>query len=135
PHLVVRARISRLLSACAVAVVLFATVPSLTFAHALYDKSQPASGGQLDSPGQLQVSFTEAVEPQFSELQVLDVSRKRVDLGDSHAAAGDGKALVVSVPQIQDGTYLVAWRALSAVDGHVTRGVFPVVVGAGGLQV
>src|SRR5262249_21613431 len=31
-------------------------------------------------------------------------------------------------------TYMVAWRALSAVDGHVTRGVFPLVVGAGGLD-
>jgi len=130
-----RACITRLLTACALSVVLLATAPGLTFAHALYEKSTPASGGQLDSPGQIQVSFTEAVEPSFSELQVLDVNRKRVDAGDSHAAAGDGKALVVSVPQIPDGTYLVAWRALSAVDGHVTRGVFPVVVGAGGLQV
>ena len=30
---------------------------------------------------------------------------------------------------------MVAWSALSAVDGHVTRGVFPLVVGAGGLEI
>ncbi len=32
-------------------------------AHALYEKSQPATGAQLETPGQLQVWFTEAVEP------------------------------------------------------------------------
>jgi copper transport protein len=42
---------------------------------------------------------------------------------------------VVSVPELPDGTYMVAWRALSSVDGHVTRGVFPLVVGPGGLQI
>ena len=104
-------------------------------AHALYEKSQPATGGRLETPGQIQVWFTEPVEPAFSELEVMDTSRRRVDLQDSHAAPGEPKALLVSVPQLPDGTYMVAWRALSAVDGHVTRGVFPLVVGEGGLEI
>ncbi|MGE3268514.1 MAG: copper resistance protein CopC [Chloroflexota bacterium] len=104
-------------------------------AHALYERSQPASGGKLESPGQVQVWFTEPVEPAFSELEVLDTGRKRVDLRDSHGAPGESKALVVTVPELPDGTYMVAWRALSAVDGHVTRGVFPLVVGEGGLEI
>lgn len=104
-------------------------------AHALYERSQPATGGQLDTPGQIQVWFTEAVEPAFSEIEVLDTTRKRVDLQDTHAAPGEPKSLLVSVPELPDGTYMVAWRALSAVDGHVTRGVFPLVVGPGGLQI
>lgn len=104
-------------------------------AHALYEKSQPATGGRLETPGQIQVWFTEPVEPAFSELEILDTSRKRVDLQDSHGAPGEPKALLVSAPALPDGTYMVAWRALSAVDGHVTRGVFPLVVGAGGLEI
>jgi copper transport protein len=132
--LVDRRVLTRLLVACAIAILALGAAGRTASAHALYEKSQPASGGQLETPGQVQVSFTEAVEPQFSQLEVLDVSRKKVDLGDSHAAPGTGKALVVSVPQLPDGTYMVAWRALSAVDGHVTRGVFPLVVGAGGLD-
>ena len=58
-----------------------------------------------------------------------------MDLQDSHGAPGEPKALIVSAPALPDGTYMVTWRALSAVDGHVTRGVFPLVVGAGGLQI
>jgi copper transport protein len=126
---------ARPLAALVVAVALFALAPSQTFAHAELDKSTPGTGGQLDAPGQILATFTEAVEPSFSELQVLDVNRKRVDLGDTQGTLGNPKGLTVSVPQLPDGTYLVAWRTLSAVDGHVVRGVFPVVVGAGGLQV
>ena len=32
-----------------------------------------------------------------------------------HLAPGEPKSLVVSVPQLPDGTYMIAWRALSAV--------------------
>src|SRR5829696_1109940 len=105
-----------------------------TSAHALYVRSEPASGAQFRPPGQIQVWFTEAVEPDFSKLEVLDSSRKRVDLDDTHAVPGDNRSLVVSVGEIPDGTYTVSWKALSAVDGHVTQGVFPLVVGAGGLS-
>src|SRR5215208_4112089 len=91
--------ISRLLCAVTIAAIALAAWVSPASAHALYDRSQPASRGQLETPGQVQVSFTEEVEPQFSQLEVLDVSRKRVDLGDSHASPGSGKALVVSVPK------------------------------------
>src|SRR5690242_18632552 len=117
------ARVSRPLAALAAALVVLVAAPTPTFAHALLDKSQPASGGRLDAPGQVQASFTEAIEPSFSELQVLDASRKRVDNGDSAATLGSDKSLTVSVPELPDGTYLVAWRTLSAVDGHVVRGV------------
>jgi len=130
-----RSLIARLLAASALALVVLTTCPVPTFAHALLEKSTPATGGQLDSPGQILASFSEAVEPQFSELQVLDANRKRVDLGDSQGALGDPKSLTVSVPKLPDATYLVAWRTLSAVDGHVVRGVFPVVVGAGGIDI
>ncbi|MCC7370029.1 MAG: copper resistance protein CopC [Chloroflexi bacterium] len=125
-----------LVAVCAVLLLLGSGVGARpASAHALYERSQPATGGRLETPGQIQVWFTEPVEPAFSEIEVLDTSRKRVDLQDSHAAPGEPKALVVSVPELPDGTYMVAWRALSAVDGHVTRGVFPLVVGAGGLQI
>ncbi len=107
---------------------------SPAFAHALYEKSQPTAGGQLEPPGQIQVWFTEEVEPSFSKIEVLDSTRRRVDLDDSQGVGGTPRALIVSVGPLGDGTYTVSWRALSAVDGHVTRGVFPLVVGAGGLS-
>src|SRR5687767_11392703 len=69
----------------ALAVLLLGSTARPASAHALYEKSQPATGGRLDTPGQIQVWFTEAVEPAFSEIEVLDTSRRRVDLQDTHA--------------------------------------------------
>lgn len=122
------------LAALGLAALLLGLSGGTALGHALYENSQPASGARLETPGQIQVWFTEDVEPQFSRLEVLDASRRRVDLDDSHPAPGTGRALIVSVPRLPDGTYMVSWRVLSAVDGHVTRGVFPLVVGAGVLD-
>src|SRR3712207_5211993 len=122
-----------LLRSLAIATLLVLTVAPTAFGHALYLRSEPASGGQLVAPGQIQVWFTEEVEPSFSKLEVLDAARRRVDNADTRPVPGDPRSLVLSVGTLPDGTYSVSWQALSAVDGHVTRGVFPLVVGAGGL--
>ena len=125
--------ICTLLRSLTVATLVLLAVAPTAFGHALYLRSEPASGGQLVAPGQVQVWFTEDVEPSFSKLEVLDGARRRVDSADTRPAPGDARSLVVSVGALPDGTYTVSWQALSAVDGHVTRGVFPLVVGAGGL--
>src|SRR5215213_9564974 len=104
-------------------------------AHALYVKSEPASGARFVPPGQIQIAFTEAVEADLSKIEVLDSTRKRVDRDDTSPVPGDPRSLVVSVGEISDGTYTVSWNALSAVDGHVTQGLFPLVVGEGGLSI
>jgi copper transport protein len=135
PHLRFRSTLIATLTGLLLTALLFGGTVRPASAHALYEKSQPASGGQLQSPGQIMVWFTEPVEPGLSELHVLDTARKRVDLQDTALALGETRALTVSVPELPDGTYTVAWSVLSAVDGHVTRGVFPLVVGAGGLDI
>ncbi len=76
--------------------------------------------------------FTEDLDPSFSELQVVDSARRRVDNRDTAPVQGDSKSLTISVPSLGDGTYLVTWKTLSAVDGHTARGIFPLVVGTGG---
>ncbi len=122
------------LRSLALAMLLLVVPAPRAFGHALYLRSDPASGGQLVSPGQIQVWFTEDVEPSFSKIEVLDGNRRRVDSADTHPVPGDPRALVVSVGTVPDGTYTVSWQALSAIDGHVTRGVFPLVVGGGGIS-
>src|SRR3712207_3808649 len=99
----------------ALATLLLVALASTAFGHALYERSEPVSGGQLVAPGQVRVWLTEAIEPSFSKLEVLDSARRRVDNGDSRASAGDPRALVVSVGELPDGTYTVSWQALSAV--------------------
>ena len=71
--------------------------------------------------------FTEApAQARFSELQVFDSKRDRVDRGETiMPVAGDPRALTIALPDLAPGTYTVVWKTLSAVDGHVARGPLP----------
>lgn len=94
-------------------------------AHAFIDKTQPAVGGTVkQAPGEVSLSFTEALEAKFSRVQVFDASGKEVDRKDSHADPKDAKRLLVSLAAgLGAGAYKVVWRAVS-VDTHVTSGDF-----------
>ena len=101
------------------------------WAHANLDRAEPAPGAQLDQPPpQLQLFFSEAVDSSFSRVQLLNAASEQVDRGDSHVAANDPRSMVVSLPQrLPNGVYTVAWRTLSAVDGHTVNGAYPLIVG------
>jgi hypothetical protein len=47
------------------------------------------------------------------------------------AVPGRPLKLQAGLGKLDDGTYTVSWRAVSRVDGHVTRGAFAFSVGAG----
>lgn len=100
-------------------------------AHANLDRADPAPGSDLDqAPHQLQLFFSEAVDPSFSRVQLLNAQREQVDRGDSHVAPNDPRSMIVSVPDgLPDGVYTVAWQTLSAVDGHRVDGAFPLIIG------
>ncbi len=118
------------LGAAAAALCLALATAAAAQAHAVLVRSDPPVGAVLDaSPPQVQLWFSEPIEPGFSEVQLLDPSRRRVDRGDSRVAAGDPASLLVSLPPLDKGTYSVAWKALSSVDGHLTRGVFTLSIG------
>jgi copper transport protein len=106
-------------------------LPATVWAHANLDRAEPPPGTQLDQPPkQLQLFFSEPVDGSFSRVQLLNAQRESVDRGDSHVAANDPHALVVSLPdQLPNGVYTVAWRTLSAVDGHTVNGAYPLIVG------
>jgi len=100
-------------------------------AHANLERAEPAPGSDLDqAPAQLQLFFSEAVDPSFSRVQLLNAQREAVDRGDSHVAPNDPRSLIVSLPGgLPNGVYTVAWRTLSAVDGHTVNGAFPLIIG------
>jgi copper transport protein len=111
--------------------ILLLVLPATVWAHANLERAEPAPGAQLDqSPRQLQLFFSEAVDGGFSRVQLLNAQRDPVDRGDSHVAPNDPRSLIVSLPdQLSDGVYTVAWRTLSAVDGHTVNGAYPLIVG------
>ncbi len=115
------------LMACAVALVAQSQVAE---AHASLIRSEPAANSTLDaSPDRITIWFTEPMESGFSEIRVLDSAGVLVDNGDSAVDANDLTVMSVGLPDLPDGTYTVAWRNLSTIDGHSLRGSFIFSVG------
>jgi copper transport protein len=99
-------------------------------AHAQFVRSQPEANAVLaQSPIEVLIWFTESVEIGFSEIQVVDATGARQDNGDTHVHNDPTNPGVTLKPNLLQGTYTVAWRVLSAVDGHRTAGTFAFTVG------
>ena len=108
--------------ACALAL---AAQPQVAEAHANLIRSEPPANSTLDtSPERITLWFSEPMEAAFSEIQVLNATGARVDDKDSAVDANDLTVMSVSLPELPDGTYTVAWRNLSTIDGHGLRGSF-----------
>ena len=107
--------------------------PRPAAAHANFVQSDPpAQSSVTRAPAQIQMLFSEAVEPRFVEVSVLDKDRKQVDAGDARLAAGTNDSVVASLGDLPPGVYTISWKMVSAVDGHQTRGLIPFSVGDAG---
>ena len=73
--------------------------------------------------------FSEAIDRGYSSLEVLDADGESVTTGPTEADPTSPAAMLVPVADLADGTYVVVWRTLSVVDGHVIRGSFAFGVG------
>lgn len=108
----------------AIAMALLLLAPALAFAHAQLRRADPPAGGTVHgSPAQLELSFSETIEPRFSTDTVADAAGIQVDKRDLHAVPGDAKHLAVSLGALPPGVYTVVWHATS-VDTHKTEGTF-----------
>ncbi len=109
--------------------VALATPPAV-LAHANLASAEPAPNSVLnEAPARVVVRFTEPIEPGLSEIRVLDAGGGRVDDGESIHDPNDPAGLSVGLAPLSDGTYTVAWRNVSTVDGHLVRGSFLFSVG------
>jgi len=105
-----------------------AVIPA--YAHALLIRSNPAPNADLPAaPAQVELYFSEAVQSGLSTVSVLDSNGKEVDLGDVRVDPSDPTRMTVSLGSLQTGVYTVAWKAISATDGHLTSGSFPFAIG------
>ena len=119
-----------LIVAIVVVGVAFGSNSSNASAHAQYIRSQPEQNSAIaQSPIEVLIWFTESVEVQFSEIQVVDATGARQDNGDTHVHFDPTNPGVTLKPNLLQGTYTVAWRMLSAVDGHRTAGTFAFTIG------
>ena len=100
------------------------------FAHANLARASPAPNSVLDeAPSRVAIWFTEPIEPSLSEIQVLDAQGSRVDDGDNLVDTNDPLAMSAGLTPVPEGTYTVAWKNVSTVDGHRVRGSFVFSVG------
>ncbi|WP_237479925.1 copper homeostasis periplasmic binding protein CopC [Lichenibacterium dinghuense] len=108
--------------ALASALCLAASAPA--FAHAHLKASTPASGASVARPGEIDLAFTEGVNPKFTGLSLSGPGGAPVSTGPARPGAGGDATLVVPVAgPLAPGTYKVDWHAL-ATDGHKTEGSF-----------
>jgi copper transport protein len=99
-------------------------------AHAQFVRSQPeANTAVAQSPIEVLIWFTESLEIDYSEIQVVDATGARQDNGDTHVHNDPTNPGITMKPNLPQGTYTVTWRVLSAVDGHRTAGTFAFTVG------
>jgi copper transport protein len=103
-------------------------------AHARLAQSDPPAGAVLpQAPPMVKLTMSESISPQFSRIQVLDRARHDVTAGPVAVDLRDPATIgVVLQPGLPSGVYTVLWRAISAVDGHVTLGNFAFTIQAPG---
>lgn len=103
---------------------LLLAAPGAAWAHAHLTSAVPPVGGSVASaPAEVILTFSEAVEPAFSTIEVRDAAGNRVDAADRRASPDDPKRLVVGLKPVSPGTYKVIWRVTST-DTHKTEGGF-----------
>ena len=113
-------------AALLLALCLLLAFPTTGEAHAILLRSNPPKDAILNAaPDQVQMWFSEDLNPTFSTAVVVNASNQRVDAGDAHVVAGDTKEMDLHLrPNLPPAVYIVIWRTQSADDGHVLRGSF-----------
>ncbi|MBT2451166.1 copper resistance protein CopC [Streptomyces sp. ISL-43] len=126
------ALLPRLTLVLAALLAVFFTAATPASAHAALTASDPKDGAVVaTAPAQVTLSFSEGVAMNGDSIRVLDPQGRRVDTGELRdLCSGNtiryGTALRPGQP---DGTYTVAWQAISA-DSHPIAGAFTFSIGA-----
>lgn len=103
---------------------LLLAVPAIVSAHAFVDHAEPKVGSDVSpAPTEVKIWYTQAVEPAFSKIKVLDSAGQEVDKKDTGQDSNDKHLLMVSLPPLPPGVYKVVWKVVS-VDTHHTQGDF-----------
>ena len=99
-------------------------------AHAELRSSDPANGQILETPpDHISLTFTESPDVGLTTVGVVDSSGAPVKTGPPERSSTSKGEIRVALDPVPDGVYTVAWRTVSATDGHVTAGAFSFGVG------
>lgn len=108
-------RLTAILAAALIASALFAAA---AFAHAQLLGSKPRQGQTLErAPHRVVLTFDEAIDTGFVQLQVEDAAGRRADRGKPFHPAGRQALVAVRLRRELKGTYIASYRVISE-DGH-----------------
>ena len=97
---------------------------SLAHAHAELQSTEPSAGAGIASPKEIRITFSEAVIPKFSGIELKDRSGKLITTGKPETDPANRNILVVPVSeQLAPGEYKVEWHAVSE-DTHRVKGSY-----------
>jgi copper transport protein len=104
-------------------------LPAAAWAHAALLRTVPNASGTVNTPPkEVQLTFSEAVEPKFAIVSVTDAAANQQTAGSPTRSPTNPDTLVVPLKHLTEGWYLVYWRVIS-VDGHPVRSAFTFAVG------
>ena len=105
-------------------------LPQFVFAHATPLQYFPAASSVLSqAPAEIQIRFSERVEPRVSSITVIAPDGSRADQANSTNDAADPRIYRVGLKDRGPGTYTVSWEVISADDGHFAKGAYVFSVG------
>jgi copper transport protein len=115
--------------AIAAALALMLALPGVAWAHAALLRTVPDVSSVVNTPpAEVDMTYSEPVEPKFAIVSVTDAGGHLVTSGSPHRSPTNPDTLVVPLKHLPEGWYLVYWRVIS-VDGHPVRGAFEFAVG------
>jgi copper transport protein len=101
------------------------------FAHATLDQTSPAAGQVLDQPPKkVTLGFDESVEVALGAIRLYNSKGERLEIGSPSHPGGQQSQVQVDVPKLDDDSYVVTWRVISA-DSHPVSGAFTFQIGQG----
>ena len=115
------------LAAIAVASGLAASAAAPASAHAVIVSATPTADQQV-GPGELaiRIEFNSRIDKARSRLQVTESAGGKTDIPIDQA--GEPNVVAGTTGALTPGAYVLRWQVL-AIDGHITRGDIPFVVG------
>src|SRR6202140_470237 len=110
--------------------IVISILPELAFAHATPIQYVPAASSVLSkAPAEVQIHFSERIEPRASSIIVLAPDGSRADLSNSAPDPADPRVYRVELKDSGAGSYTVSWEVTSSDDGHFTKGAYVFSVG------
>lgn len=101
------------------------------WAHATLISADPAVDGVTAvAPSQLSLKYNENVEVAFGAIRVYTCTGKRITTSAPRHAPDSDHVVLVSVPKLDPGVYIVAWHVISA-DSHPVDSTYSFRIGSG----